>query len=276
MTKCVGTDCGTDLADDAKFCGSCGTAAATPMTKCSQGHDNGTEHKFCGQCGEPMVKALDEEFTAGLDDLVEMTKSEPAADRFVLPEVAGEEDVELNVEEMLKSEDLGLPEGTSVLDAGAMVKAVVAATHGRDESSRAALQAIGDELLVQRRRQDALIKGTASLMQSIKALQEGRLADLEEAVATVGKTRNPRKSVITPLTKSLATGDPTEERESPCGHELMQAALKAEGMGLIKSMELSVIEEMSNKGMNLDQVAQMAPRFGQALTRALSDGQAAN
>lgn len=267
--KCVSQECGSEISGGAKFCPICGTAAPTPMTKCSSGHECIEGHKFCGECGEPMVKAVQQEFDEALDALVAMTKG--ASDEFSLPEF-DDTDPDLNLQGAATPDD----NGVLALDAGDLIKAVVSATKANGKNLFAALETLGTEVVAQRKLLGAMIKAQASTMSAFRALQDGKLATLEAAVSDIGATRNPRKAVVTPLVKSVATGDPAEPQEAPRGGVLLKAAIDAERNGMIKSLDVSVTEEMVNRGLDLNQIAGMNPGLASALTRQLSAGQTAH
>lgn len=278
--KCVNESCGADLNEGAKFCGSCGNAGATPMTKCGAGHECPADQKFCGQCGEPMVKAVTEEFDAALDALVAMTKGGAGAQEFTLPadlDLEGDTDIEFDLQDMTKSSDgLDLPEGTLALDPGALLKAVSGASRGGARAIVSVLQTVGDEIVQQRQILAAMVKAQASTMQSLRALEQGRLAGLEAAVSTIGTSRNPRKAQVNFMAKSVQTGDPAEAPESPKGGVLLKAALEAEQASMIKSVDVSAIETMVNLGWDLDKIAATRPQLGAALSKQIGAGQTAH
>ncbi len=272
--KCAKTDCTTELEAGAKFCGGCGTAAATPMVKCGSGHDCPGDQKFCHECGEPMVKAVDAEFDLALETLVAMTKG-GAAPEFVMPELG---DGAIEVEQhMLKSgADLGLPEGTSVLDPEAMIKAIVGAGSTNAKGILGAIEQIGREQFRQAQILTAMVKAQASQMQAFRALNEGKIKGLEAAVTTIGATRNPRKAITTPLVKSLASGDPEQETQSPRGDVLIHAALSAEKNSMIKSQQVAEVQTMVASDFDLDGITRLNPQLGNVLAQQIRQGQTAH
>lgn len=283
MSKCASASCGSDLADGTKFCGSCGTAAPTAMTKCSSGHECSGDQKFCGQCGEPMIKAVEQDFDAALDAIVAMAKGGAAPESFVLPE-RGDDDEALDFDtgEMLKAgADMGLPDGTMALDAGALVKSIHGAISSSNTSNAkhidAVLQLIGDQVVALRQEQHAMVKAQASQMQAFRALRDGKIGALEAAVTQIGTARNPRKAQTTFMAKSVQTGDPNQEAEaSPSGQILMKAALDAESANMIKSLDVSALEVMVNQGWDLARIAQTSPRIATAISKQLQAGQTAH
>lgn len=283
MLKCVSASCGSDLADGTKFCGSCGTAAPTAMTKCSSGHECSGDQKFCAECGEPMIKAVEQDFDAALDAIVAMAKGGAAPESFILPERGDDdEELEFDADAMLKAgADMGLPDGTMALDAGALVKSIHGAISSSNTSNAkhivSVLQMIGDQVVALRQDQLAMVKAQASQMQAFRALRDGTLGGLQAEVSKIGETRNPRKAQTTFMTKSVQTGDPLQEAEdSPSGQILMRAALDAESANMIKSLDVSALEVMVNQGWNLARIAQTSPRIASAISKQLQAGQTAH
>jgi hypothetical protein len=282
MSKCANTSCGTDLADGTKFCGGCGTAAPTAMTKCTSGHECAGDQKFCAECGEPMIKAVEQEFDAALDAIVAMAKGGAAPESFVLPERDDDDpNLDLDATALLKGgADLGLPDGTMALDAESLLKSIHGVLNGAHTSNAkhidAVLQSLGDQVVALRQGVVAMVKAQASQMQAFRALRDGKLgalATLEAAVTTIGAARNPRKAQVNFMAKSVQTGEPVPDAESPSGGVLIKAALDAENANMIKSLDVSMVEEMVNRGMSLAHIGARDPRLGNALAKQLQAGQ---
>lgn len=219
-----------EVADDAKFCGECGSAAEDVAK--AIGPDE----------LDAALSALDDVHKAvsGLEDDLDFEDDDPAA---------GEEDGLGGVAKSLAPGDDGSIDAMPVLDA---------LFTANNRQARTILE-VGRETRALRKELGIVAKSVATAVRSLHAGAAGAPAS---AMALAGQLR-PRRAQVE-LVQKLIPGLNAADN-SPRGETLWKAAVDAEVAGKLRPGDATMVQILANQGHTLDSITKSVPDLGARL-----------
>lgn len=221
-----------EVAEDAKFCGECGSAAEDVAKAMAIGADE----------LDAALGALDDVHKAvtGLEDDLDFEDDDPSA---------GEEDGLGRVAKSLAPGDDGSIDAMPVLDA---------LFTANNRQARTILE-VGREARALRKELGTVAKSVATAVRSI----HGLFAQGAAAAASIADQPRARRAQVELVQKSipgLSAGD-----SSPRGESLWKAAVDAEVAGKLRSGDATMVQILSNQGHTLDSIIKSVPDLGARL-----------
>lgn len=230
------------------------------MKVCKAKHEMADTAKFCGECGSAaeegnVVKAVTaEELTGALSALDELWKSTSALEAD-LDDDPGDDpddaDDGTDIDDLTKSV---APDADGNVDAMPVLRAMFVANNAHARR----LGVVGRENRATRREVGILAKAVATVVSGVLH----KLDQISPPAALVAGMA-PRKAQLNIVEKAIAGLDPSDN--TPRGEALWRPAVDAEIAGRLPQGSATMIQRLANEGHTLKSISALNPHLGHQL-----------